>query len=122
MREIRVLDEVFQRCLAHDVPVAHVFRARDPRLVDELPALRIREAVTVADLADLSAREVERVAGSQRIRVETNVGADATALGAAVAEKYGDRIVRVPRRAPQSALHLATVNVDLHHVFRLEPE
>src|SRR5208337_4457133 len=106
-----------ERRLANNVPFFQRLGAfGQVGVIDVLESLRNSKAVPVAHLRDLGAGNPRSVAGSDLVGIEAHAVSNPPALGASVAEKHCDRVVRMPGHRPDRPLDLAAGDVDFDDV------
>src|ERR1019366_3619320 len=122
VREVGVLDEILQGRFANNVTVAERLGAvRKIGMVDVLETLRVSEPVSRTGFADFGSRHPGRIASANLIEVESHAIADATRLGASIAQENRDRVVGMSGLRPDRPLLLASIDVDLNDVAGRQP-
>ena len=118
MREVGILDEVFQRGLADNVAAGKIVRRglRQIGKIDVLEALRMREDVSGADFGDLRFGEPGSIHRAQLVGTEADVGTDAAGLGAAIAEENCDGVVGMSGLRPDRSADFAAIDIDLDDI------
>ncbi len=117
MRKIGVLDEVFQRRLADDVPVLQRLGAfGQVGVVDVLESLRMSETVSAADFGDSGAGSPRSLAGPNLVAIEAHAVGDPSALRPSVTEENCDGVVGMSGLRPDRTLDFATVDIDFYDV------